>query len=221
MKQVKGMETKFIDHILSRRRDKPFASLADFVFRTNINKDVIENLILAGAFDQLNPNRRALMWQLPNYLGSRQRSLFLLEPEWEPVPDFSPWQRWLNEFRVLGLSATTHVMDFFRLRLQKQKFFTSQEIGSLAQGAKVKIAGLVIRPHRPPTRSGKIVVFLTLEDEFGLIDVTVFENTYHRYGEKMFKHPLLIIEGEVARRGGNEASIVANRIQTLTQAQPW
>ncbi|NLL87693.1 MAG: DNA polymerase III subunit alpha [Firmicutes bacterium] len=221
LKQVKGMETKFIDHILSRRRDKPFASLADFVFRTNINKDVIENLILAGAFDQLNPNRRALMWQLPNYLGSRQRSLFLLEPEWEPVPDFSPWQRWLNEFRVLGLSATTHVMDFFRLRLQKQKFFTSQEIGSLAQGAKVKIAGLVIRPHRPPTRSGKIVVFLTLEDEFGLIDVTVFENTYHRYGEKMFKHPLLIIEGEVARRGGNEASIVANRIQTLTQAQPW
>ncbi len=222
LKQVKSMEARFMEEILSQRRSRPFASLADFVYRTSLSKDVIENLILAGAFDRLNPNRRSLIWQLPHYLSRRQGSLFFLEEEpAQPVSDFTPWQRWLNEFRVLGLSATTHVMDFFRLRLQKQRFVTSRDIAGLAEGAKIKIAGLVIRPHRPPTRSGKIVVFLTLEDEFGLIDVTVFENIYHRYGEKLFKNPLLSIEGTVARRGGNEAGIVANRIQPLTQAQAW
>jgi len=222
LKQVKGMEAKFMEEILSQRRLRPFASLADFVFRTNLSKDVIENLILAGAFDQLNPNRRSLMWQLPNYLSSRQGSLFFLEEKQDnPVSDFTPWQRWLNEFRVLGLSATTHVMDFFRLRLQKQRFITSREVGSLALGTKIKIAGLVIRPHRPPTRSGKIVVFLTLEDEYGLIDVTVFENVYRRCGGKMFQHPLLSVEGVVASRGGNEVSIVANRVQPLVRAQLW
>ena len=118
-------------------------------------------------------------------------------------------------------AAATTCDGLFPAAPAKQRFVTSRDIAGLAEGAKIKIAGLVIRPHRPPTRSGKIVVFLTLEDEFGLIDVTVFENIYHRYGEKLFKNPLLSIEGTVARRGGNEAGIVANRIQPLTQAQAW
>lgn len=218
LKQVKGMEAKFIDSILTQRQKQPFLSLSDFVFRTNLKKDVIENLILAGAFDSFTANRRALLWKLPNYLKNRQGSLFFLEAEQEqPVPDFTPWQRWLLEFQVLNLSASTHVMDFFRPRLRQQKFVTSSDVKNLAEGTRVRTAGYVIRPHRPPTRSGRVVVFLTLEDEFGLLDVTIFENIYQLYGEKLFQHPLLIIEGVVARRGGNEVSITAHKIEPLTR----
>lgn len=210
------MEAKFIDSILAQRQKQPFIALSDFVFRTNVSKDVIENLILAGAFDSFTPNRRSLLWQLPNYLSNRQGSLFLLESAQEQaLPDFTPWQRWMLEFEVLNLSASTHVMDFFRPRLAQRKFASSRDVKKQAEGAKVKTAGYVIRPHRPPTRSGKIVVFLTLEDEFGLLDVTVFENVYQRYGENLYQHPLLIVEGTVSSRGGKEVSLVAERIMPL------
>lgn len=220
LKQVKGMEERFVNSIIDSRKKHEFISLSDFVFRTDCNKDVIENLILAGAFDSLDHNRRALLWKLPNYLKNRQGSLFLLEDNCEQeLPDFKPWQRWLNEFQVLRLSATTHIMDFYRPALNQRGFITSKDLHKFKPGKKVKLAGLVIRPHRPPTRSGKIVVFLTLEDEYGLLDVTVFENIYQRYGQKLFQNPLLMIEGEISSRTNKELSITAHRIQPLTRAK--
>ena len=78
------------------------------------------------------------------------------------------------------------------------------------------MAGLVIRPHRPPTRSGRIIVFLTLEDEYGLIDVTVFEDVYKKYAKVLYGSPLLLVTGEISRRDGAEFStITASRIQAL------
>ena len=120
------------------------------------------------------------------------------------------------EFRAEFISINP-CYGLFRPRLRQQKFVTSSDVKNLAEGTRVRTAGYVIRPHRPPTRSGRVVVFLTLEDEFGLLDVTIFENIYQLYGEKLFQHPLLIIEGVVARRGGNEVSIAAHKIEPLTR----
>lgn len=215
LKQVKGMEDNFISSIITNRK-QPYTSLADFVFRTNLNKDVIENLILAGAFDRFSTNRRGLIWKLPSYLKNRQGSLFLEQDSLDhKIRDFSPWHRFLNEYQVLQLSATTHIMDFYRPQLISKNFIDSVQLKELEAGKRVRIAGLIIRPHRPPTRSGKVVVFLTMEDEFDLIEVTVFEHIYHRYAKMLFNNPLLIIEGRVSREGGAEASIIADRIQPL------
>jgi DNA polymerase III alpha subunit len=55
-----------------------------------------------------------------------------------------------------------------------------------------------------------------LEDEFGLVDVTIFENTYKRYGEVLFNSPLLVITGEISERDPNQiTTVVANRITSL------
>jgi len=77
------------------------------------------------------------------------------------------------------------------------------------------MAGLVIRPHRPPTRSGRTVVFLTLEDEYGLIDVTVFEDVYKKYAKTLYSEPLLLVTGYISRRDGEHSTITATRIQAL------
>ncbi|WP_366924724.1 hypothetical protein MFMK1_001718 [Metallumcola ferriviriculae] len=63
--------------------------------------------------------------------------------------------------------------------------------------ASLTVAGKVINPHRPPTRSGKITVFFSLEDEFGLLDVTMFERQYQRFGQLIFgqSHPVLTVTG--------------------------
>lgn len=76
-------------------------------------------------------------------------------------------------------------MDFYRPQLISKNFIDSVQLKELEAGKRVRIAGLIIRPHRPPTRSGKVVVFLTMEDEFDLIEVTVFEHIYHRYAKML------------------------------------
>ena len=215
LKQVKGMEKGFLEVIAQAKGEAPFRSVHDFVYRTNVAKDITENLILAGAFDWYSPNRRALLWDLPKYYQNKQGSLFLeTPPSNRQVQDFHPFDRWLREYAVLGLSACQHVMDFFRPKLPK-KVLTSKEVAKRTEGT-VQVAGLVIRPHRPPTRSGKTVVFLTLEDEFGLIDVTIFESVYKKYGKIIYNQPLLLVTGEVSRRDPKQiTSINATHIQAL------
>jgi len=78
------------------------------------------------------------------------------------------------------------------------------------------VAGLVIRPHRPPTRSGRTVVFLTLEDETGLLDVTVFESVYQKYGKVIYNNPLLLVTGEISRRDPQQiGTITARKIEAI------
>jgi error-prone DNA polymerase len=81
---------------------------------------------------------------------------------------------------------------------------------TLQVGELVKVAGIPICPHRPPTRSGKTVVFLSLEDETGLIDLTLFEDVYQRFGHLIFSHPRppLAALGRVERRGGHTSITV-------------
>ncbi|HYG60665.1 MAG TPA: hypothetical protein VD902_21535, partial [Symbiobacteriaceae bacterium] len=80
----------------------------------------------------------------------------------------------------------------------------------------VKVAGVPVCPHRPPTKSGKVVVFMMLEDETGLVDVTIFEDVYQRYGHLIFTDPRppLAALGRVERRGGH-VSVTVNRLRAL------
>jgi len=215
LKQVKGMEAAFLESILAERAKGKFSSVQDFVNRTNVSKDVTENLILGGAFDWFSPNRRALVWELPQQYQNKKGSLFgETPPASSRLADFTPFERWLKEYSVLRLTAQGHIMDFFRPTLPKN-VLTSREAAALKEGT-VQMAGLVIRPHRPPTRSGRTVVFLTLEDEYGLMDVTVFEEVYKKYGRVIYNEPLLLVTGDISRRDESEqASIIASRIQPL------
>ncbi len=216
LKQVQGMEKAFLDSIIKARRAAPFTSVHDFIYRTNVSKDVAENLILAGAFDWFSKNRRALLWDLPRWYQAKKGSLFLeISPSRHKIEDFDPFGRWLREYNVLGLTAQGHILNFFRPQLP-QRVLTAAEAAQRTQGTQVQVAGLVIRPHRPPTRSGRTVVFLTLEDETGLLDVTIFENIYRKYGQVIYDNPLLLITGEISRRDPKQiASINAKKIEAM------
>lgn len=68
---------------------------------------------------------------------------------------------------------------------------------------------------RPPTKSGKIVVFITLEDETGLVDCVVFPKVYEAYGSVIYNNPALIIEGKLQRMGKG-VSIIARKVKPLS-----
>ena len=205
--QVKDMGAQHLEAILKAREAGPFAGLEDFCRRVRLPRNIIANLILVGAFDGLHPNRRALLWQLGRGDGTE-----LLPPP--QIEDFSPYQKFLYEYSLLGLTAGGHLIGFLRPKLGQRGILARAQLDSLPDGKKVQVAGLVIRPHRPPTKSGRTVVFLTLEDETGIIDVTVFENVYRRFGHLLFSHPALIIEGTLQKRGAG-LGIIARRAESL------
>ena len=117
------------------------------------------------------------------------------------------------EYDLLGINSGGHFMQFFREGLADRGYHTTKEVRSARPGTRVKIAGFPVRPHRPPTKSGKTIVFLSLEDEFGLADITVFEHIYQRFGKFIFSDPAppLVIWGKVERRGLG-AAVIAEKI---------
>ncbi|MCR4402804.1 MAG: DNA polymerase III subunit alpha [Firmicutes bacterium] len=128
------------------------------------------------------------------------------------IPDFSEVDKFRHEFCILGLHPTRHPMEFYRSRLAKAGVITTAAARQMESGTNVRVAGVVVRPHRPPTRSGRLVVFFSLEDETGLVDVTAFEDVYRRCGGVMFTSPMLVVEGRVDRRG-TTVSIVSRRVR--------
>ncbi|MGI9952483.1 DNA polymerase III subunit alpha [Moorellaceae bacterium AZ2] len=216
LSRVKGMRKETLARILEARRSVPFSSLLDFYLRTRTEKNTLENLILCGAFDTLHPNRKALLAWLPEVLrnSSLQASLNLGPPL--GIEDFSPEEKHVLEYRVLEMDIERHFMSFWREKLSKAGYITAEEALKIPDGRQVKVAGLPVRPHRPPTRSGKTVVFLSLEDETGLLDVTVFEDVYQRYGHLLFGPevaPLRVV-GVIQRRGGGP-TLVAYKMAEL------
>ncbi|HBT46467.1 MAG TPA: error-prone DNA polymerase [Peptococcaceae bacterium] len=213
LSRVKGMHRETLARILEARRTAPFASLPDFYHRTRTERDTLENLILCGAFDTLHPNRKALLAWLPEVarISSPQITLNLGPPP--DTADFSPEEKHLLEYEVLGLEIDDHFMGFWREKLSGEGYITAVGALKVPHGRRVKVAGWPVRPHRPPTRSGKTVVFFSLEDETGLLDVTVFEDIYQKYGHLLFRPETvpLKVTGILQRRGEGVA-LVAQEI---------
>ena len=87
------------------------------------------------------------------------------------------------------------------------------QLDPLPDGRRVRVAGIVIARQRPPTRSGRTVIFITLEDETGLIEVTVFERVYQRWGKVIFSSSALIVDGILQKRGRYGTVVLGRRFR--------
>ena len=220
--QVKNLSREDLKKILEARREKPFKSFRDFCRRSGVKKDGLESLVLCGACDSLHPNRRQLYWAIQQELEERQAGFdpnlsfpFDAEP-YPELADYGEEEKLFTEYSLLGITPRLHFMEYWRGKHGLSRVLSSRDIGCLPDGETVLIGGLVIRPHRPPTKSGRTVVFLSLEDEFGLVDVTVFEDVYQKYGSLLFggKRPPLAVSGTLQRRGRG-LSVTAWKLEEL------
>lgn len=123
----------------------------------------------------------------------------------------------LSESDLMKISASIHIMAPFRQDLARDGFIQSTTLKWKPDRSIVKTAGRVIIIHTPPTKSGKRVIFLTLEDEEGLFDLTVFEDVHARYAKKILASAVLLVEGVLNRFGLRGVSIVARRFWTLRE----
>jgi len=202
-----------------RERNGPYRSLFDFLERTRLKREAIENLIACGAFDGFGLERRELLWQLGLLYRSdgrnaieRQLALPLAtEQDMVELSAMTDWDRMAADYAVLGLSPGHHPIAFLRPQLQ-EGVVPSRMLDSLADGTPVEVAGLVVCRQRPGTAKG--FVFLVLEDEFGLVNVIVKPDLYQRQRSLVRTEPFVIVRGELQRRDGT-VNLLAESFRTL------
>jgi error-prone DNA polymerase len=236
LKYTKSLSKLALSSILSERGKKPFVSAADLYQRTAVERDALENLIRAGFLDHLAPEtgRNGLLaasHDLPKERSRarrRQAELPLPHPaSWwemrEGVADragylpLSAEGRERMEWEALSLNVSCHPLSSYREALKELRVTPSQEILDLPHGTRVRAAGLLEELQRPPTRSGRPVYFLLIEDETGLLQATIFEGVYRRGGHVLHQRGAFLLEGKVEQDRRRGFSFLVGRISDLQE----
>ena len=116
------------------------------------------------------------------------------------------------EYKVQGLSIRLHPMQVLRSRISRDGILKSSEVITLFPGTRVRVAGCVVCRQAPVTARGH--VFLTLEDEDGLLNVVVKPKVYENYRYVVRVEPLIVVEGVLQKRNGT-VNIVAEQLIPL------
>ncbi|RBY95602.1 DNA polymerase III subunit alpha [Blastococcus sp. TF02-8] len=125
------------------------------------------------------------------------------------LPEFTDAELVRAELEVLGLDASRHVIDFYRPFLSALGAVPAGELLNCRSGSEVLVAGVKVATQTPPIRSGRRVVFVTLDDGSGCTDSTFFEDAQGPYAATVFHSWLLVIRGVLRRTGPRGVSLRA------------
>jgi len=143
-------------------------------------------------------------------------------PRGTGLPEMNGAERVRAELEVLGLDASQHVVDFYREFLDRLGVTWSREILTRRSRAELLVAGVKVATQTPPVRSGRRVVFLTLDDSTGPVDATFFEDAQGPYAATLFHSWLLVVRGVLRRTGPRGVSLRATGCWELTGLyQAW
>ncbi|MGI8928039.1 MAG: DNA polymerase III subunit alpha [Candidatus Limnocylindrales bacterium] len=195
----------------------PFRSLADVVSRTELSEEVVERLIRAGAFDSFDEPRPKLLWQLKEVASATRRTRTLdlrLPPTTAPdLPPPTELERVGDAYAILSLDARRQVIELFRPALDRLGVLRAGELADAKPG-RVRIGGLVVTRQHPMTARG--TVFLALEDETGMVNVTMWPDTWARFRRTVRRHALLYVDGRL-ERASDVVNVIADRVESLAE----
>jgi error-prone DNA polymerase len=219
LRYVHGLGEAWQGRIVERRGDETYRDLADFCRRARLPRPVVENLIRAGAMDSLGAEhggrggaRRNLLWQLGGLVYQEEGLDIDVPVAPAALPMLGQAERLAWEYELVGLAPGEHVMDLYREALQARNVLSSGELAARQDGERVRVAGWAVVRQRPPTAKGH--VFITLEDEEGLVNLIVRPDVYERYRDALRNSPLLWVEGRLQREG-HALSVLVYRAAAL------
>ena len=231
---IRGVRRNEIEALVAEReRSGPFTSLSNLASRAGAGAPALDLLAWSGACDRLaapagtqvaarplSPRRLAL-WQLGIATAARgvrgggtQLTLPLELPQAPALPELSGWEELVADYSTTGMTVTSHPMAMLRSRLP-QGTSDSRDLAQLQHGTGLRIGGLVVARQRPGTASG--VVFVLLEDEFGVINLIVPPPVYERHRLIVRTEPLLLVEGRLERyaKGGGAINVLVSRVEQV------
>ena len=201
---VRGLGSAQKERLESALQAGPFTDLLAFAQRTRLEKEAIENLAVAGAFAPWYGSRREAMWAL-RALDEREArgELGKLMDVDEPVVRFAslvPKVEAAFDLWSTGVTPSGQVVAHFRAQLERQRVIPAKRLAEMPNHLVCRVGGLVITRQRPGTAKG--FVFLTLEDETGLVNVIVRPDIYGRFRRVIRTSNMLVIEGVLQSEQG-------------------
>jgi error-prone DNA polymerase len=226
------------DEIKSIITNRPYTDLADFTYRSGAHWPTTQLLVEIGAFDQLHGidqgsklNRRDLYIHLSELkqLNAGKSSAGQLSLALSPgqidslgLPDITKSEQVSSELQNLGIDITEHLLKQYAPFLDAMGVCKSSNLVKLRSNQQVLVVGAKVALQSPPIRSGKRVLFLTLEDGFGCSDLTFFEDAQQSYAHIIKGNNLILAKGVVRRTGARGVSIRASAAWPLDQLyQDW
>jgi error-prone DNA polymerase len=219
LRQVAGFAQKDADAI-SATRHRPFTSVRDLWLRTGIHPAALRRLALADGFTSLGLDRRAALWAvkaLRRVADKDDLPLFaraaLAEQEAPlALPAMSLGQQVVEDYRHLHLSLKTHPAALLRPALKVRRIQTNAVFAALKDGARARIAGLVlVRQHPGSAKS----IFMTLEDETAIANVIVWPKVFEAYRAIVMGARFVAVAGWVQSESG-VIHLIAEEFQDLT-----
>ena len=174
-----------------------------------------------GAFDALPsaPNRRGHLYEAITVETPREGDQLTLADARAPAhafADYTDAEVVRAELEVLGLDATRHLVSFYEPLLADLGVTRARDLASKRQDAWVMVAGVKIATQTPAIRSGQRIIFLSLDDATGPIEVTVFEAVQPKVARTVFHAYAMAVWGQLRRTGVKGVSVVAEEIWDLT-----
>jgi error-prone DNA polymerase len=212
-----------------RHRGGLYRSVSDLAGRSGAGSAALQRLAWAGACDSLvdaagvpvDPDvelRRPALWEAGGVAhASRtddgaQLALALDGSPTPPLPPLGPWDRIVADYRTTGMTLGRHPMELLRTGLPAD-VLSSEAIPRTRDGARVKVAGMVVARQRPATANG--VVFMLLEDERGTINLIISPPVVERHRMAVRTSGFVLAGGKLEHREGT-TNVVVSRIERLT-----
>jgi error-prone DNA polymerase len=203
---------------------QPYASLLDFWERARPSRPLAQRLAQVGALDSFGANRRDLQLHLTElHRGGRSSKGGQLplaggrKTASAGLPDLSSAEKLSAELGVLSMDASRNLMDDHREFLEELGVVDARRLRDARHGETVLVAGAKAATQTPPIRSGKRVIFTTLDDGTGLVDLAFFDDSHDACAHTVFHSWLLLVRGVVQRRGPRSLSVVGAAAWNLAE----
>ena len=201
LRMIAGLAEAQAQSIVAARALGPFRSVDELGHRAGLNKRNLELLARGRALQSLSGHRRLARWdargveKLPGMLAAASAHETPIE-----LPRPTEGQDIAADYRSLGLSLGRHPLELLRGRLQRLKVLRAGDLGAVADGSIVRVAGLVTHRQRPETASG--VLFVSIEDETGVSNLIVWPRVLEEQRTPVLGAQLMVVEGQLQSEQG-------------------
>ena len=193
LRQVAGLSEAVGKRIVAARLQRDFSDVRDLSLRAALDEKSRTALAEAGALQPLAGHRHAARWAVAGI--ERQRPLLPGSPDEDAIALPAPraGEDVLSDYRATGLTLREHPLALLRARLQRERVLDSSQLREVKHGRGVHAAGLVTQRQRPATAGGTI--FVTLEDEHGMVNVVVWRDVALRARKALLGARLMAVRG--------------------------
>ena len=190
-------------------------SIQELGTKADLSESALRKLAQAGALRELAPNRRTALWEVS---GIKSQEELLKSDNSIEFSSLEPEESTTWDYESTGISKTGHILQYYRKQLRDDGLPSAKQINNMANGCKVRYVGCVICRQRPKSASN--VVFMTLEDETGFVNLVFWPHCFERYSMLAKTLSLLGVEGKLQVASGITHLIVEHVWQPY-QAISW